>query len=267
MRKGIISHRRSEMHYSITGSGARQVLAFHGYGQDHKTFSRYFDVLGDDCTLYSFDLFFFGQSAWYGGSPISMECWEQLMSAFFQKERISSFELLGFSLGARIALATAYLFPGHLRKLTLIAPDGMVVDPWYRFATVNRYTRSMFRFALRHPAALLVPLRLMKSFGVIGSQDFRFIARQLDTVQARQKVYDVWNLYRSIKVRPVLVGRLLSEAEIPVLIFVGQKDKIIRRSRVSPFRRFVTHARIVELNCGHGSMIRSAAQWIGSNGY
>ncbi|HEY5824200.1 MAG TPA: hypothetical protein VIT44_07545, partial [Cyclobacteriaceae bacterium] len=56
--------KNATLHYIKSGSGPKSLLLFHGFGQDHRSFDDLTIVLAGEYTLYSFDLFFHGESSW-----------------------------------------------------------------------------------------------------------------------------------------------------------------------------------------------------------
>ena len=59
-----IVYQSSELYYYREGDGNKVILLFHGFGQDHKAFDSWIDVLESDYTIFAFDLFFHGNSKW-----------------------------------------------------------------------------------------------------------------------------------------------------------------------------------------------------------
>jgi pimeloyl-ACP methyl ester carboxylesterase len=262
MRKDKIVYRNSVLQYSVYGDGSLKMLAFHGYGQDSRAFLSYREALRNH-TLYVFDLFLFGGSRWEEEErTLAPARWHELMNAFLQSERIDVFELAGFSLGARIALQTFCLFPGRVRRLILIAPEGIRINPWYRFATGRVVSRALFRHTMHNPWLVRVALAFLKATGSLGPWEYKFIGKQLSTPSARLRVYRVWILYRHMMPRTSTLTALLSQMAVPVTIFAGRNDSIIRPSSVYSLLKKIPYAELIELPSGHGSMIIRSGQWL-----
>ena len=116
--------------YSKTGRGIKNLLLFHGYGQDHSIFDEITQSIGEQYTCYCFDIPFHGRTEWNKGEhPLTKTEWESILTRFFETEKIKDFCLLGFSIGARFALATFEAFPDRTREIFFIAPDGISMRP------------------------------------------------------------------------------------------------------------------------------------------
>ncbi|MDB5273031.1 MAG: alpha/beta hydrolase, partial [Chitinophagaceae bacterium] len=95
------------LHYRQYGKGSSVLLCFHGYGQDHDVYRELETLYGSKYTIYSFDLFYHGQSFWHNKTqPLEKEDWSAIMADFFAIQKINRFSLVGYSMGSRFALAT-----------------------------------------------------------------------------------------------------------------------------------------------------------------
>ena len=108
------------LHYDRLGQGPRILLAFHGAGQTgQECFQSFADHLGSYYTVYAFDLFFHGQSLGLYGTDnfsdrdvVDKHSWELFIQTFLDEKQIDQFDVAGFSLGGRFALATTECFCG-----------------------------------------------------------------------------------------------------------------------------------------------------------
>jgi pimeloyl-ACP methyl ester carboxylesterase len=142
------------------GSGSRVLVAYHGWGGDHRTFEPIVSLLPSDTTLISVDLPGYGQSA-----PPSAWTINSLTDALVEnigQLRVSRFTLLGNCSGAILALLVAHRIEVQVERLVLIDPFAFM--PWYFSLFLNRrigrkaYSltfetsvgRSVTNMALRH---------------------------------------------------------------------------------------------------------------------
>ena len=77
---------------------------------------------------------------------MSKSFWKKLLGLFLEKENIEDFHVMGFSLGARLALTSFEMFPSKVKKLYLLAPDGIQDSIWFRIATGFWWGKKLFQF-------------------------------------------------------------------------------------------------------------------------
>ncbi len=122
--------------YEVYGNGPRHIFLFHGAGQDHTIFEPLIQALGPGYTCYAFDLFFHGQSNWrLIDRAIRPVQWQLLIDAVCKRHSLETFDVLGYSIGSRFALATLMTARQRIRRLILVAPDAITISPWYKVAT------------------------------------------------------------------------------------------------------------------------------------
>ena len=137
------------LHYEKFGTGPKTLIAFHGFGQDANIFKAYTPQL-NAYTVYSFDLFFHGQSIWNAKHRLTHHLWAALFKEFLKYQNIAGFDVIAYSLGGRFALSLFRAYPNQISSLTLIAPDGLRPHFWYRMATATRLNRLFFAFLMRN---------------------------------------------------------------------------------------------------------------------
>src|ERR1700744_3326350 len=136
----FIAFRSSRFHYSCWGTGSRILFAFHGYGESSESFAFLAEALGRDFTIVAMDLPFHGETEWKeaelffdpGDLPALLEAIAEGLPG-----RQQGWWLMGYSMGGRIALQLLELAAPRIERLVLLAPDGLVVNPWYWLAPRN----------------------------------------------------------------------------------------------------------------------------------
>ncbi len=122
------------LHAESSGSGPRLVLA-HGFTQTGRSWGRFADLLGTGRELVRVDL------AGHGGSAnVRADLAESgaLLAATAASGGVP-YDLLGYSLGARVALHAALGAPGDLlRRLVLIGATGGIDDATRREERIRR---------------------------------------------------------------------------------------------------------------------------------
>jgi len=136
-----IVYLNSELFYFKEGAGNKTILLFHGFGQDHRAFESWNESLKNEYTIYTFDLFFHGNSRWQNNRALEKEDWKKVLQLFFDREKIEDFEIAGFSIGTKFVLAAMELFPDRVKRIILIAPDGISANLLLAQGSCDLYSR------------------------------------------------------------------------------------------------------------------------------
>ncbi|MBC7921528.1 MAG: alpha/beta hydrolase [Ferruginibacter sp.] len=253
----------SRLHYARFGNGRRVLLAFHGFGQHGRHFEVLAGALAAEYVTYSFDLFYHGRSEWADPDQVLTKAdWAALMRAFFERENVNACSVVGFSLGARPALATAEAFPDRIEAVFLLAPDGITPNPWYTLATRSGWTQRLFRQAVFHPGVFRRLTRLAQTLRLVHPGWVRFAHRQLDTPEKRYQLYHTWLGFRRLRFDVPTLADLFNERGIRTEIFLGRHDRLLTESHVRPLLRRLKHGKLTLLPCGHGGLLAGvAAHW------
>ncbi|NJM25205.1 MAG: alpha/beta hydrolase [Bacteroidia bacterium] len=199
----------SSLYYQRYGSGPVVWLLFHGFGQDHRRFEKFAELLGDGTSCYAFDLFHHGRSAWTPGhKPITPEVWDQFIRKFLEQENVTRFGVVGYSIGARFAIATTELHANMVDRVVLIAPDGISENAWYRVATKSAPGRALFRLTVTQPGIFVMLAMLARSVGVISGGLMAFARKQMQSPEQRARVYKSWVSFRKLSAGPGLFNTM-----------------------------------------------------------
>lgn len=279
----FVIFRSSRIHYLSWGSGTRLLFAFHGYGESAESFAFLESSLGRDFTIVAFDMPFHGKTEWKEelvfhprdllalmtdiatGFTHRMPVSSDLASAFPDHEPTSpihasaspgrtplQWDLLGYSMGGRVALQILGLVPQRIGRLVLLAPDGLFVNPWYALATRTAAGNRFFRWTMKKPGWLFLLMRTGNRLGLVNPSLYKFAAHYIDDDAVRQALYTRWTVMRGFRPRLRLIAGLVREQEIPVVLFYGSYDRIIRSRRAEPFlRRITPFGRLELLPAGH----------------
>lgn len=256
-------------YYHKLGHGPKTLLAFHGIGQDGKScFSSFAENLGAHYTIYAFDLFFHGESNRptltnaLGRKPVSKQFWATIISDFLEKEKISRFDVAGFSMGGRFALATLESFPNQIRKAFLIAPDGISEHPVYAFASRFPPARRTFRWCMQHPETFFKAASIFQKTGLVHSNLYRFTQHVLNTPEKRQSVYNSWVAFRELRFNIPQLHKILMAHRIDIYLFAGKHDKLLPTSAVKNLARFLPPNKNIILPAGHGQLVEQASLFL-----
>jgi pimeloyl-ACP methyl ester carboxylesterase len=241
--------------------GAELVAIFHGYGQsfnDLKEAADFFFNKGFSVLMPN--LFFHGNSRLqtHAHIPISTAEWVGTFAKLLQRFQYSHLRLFGFSMGARFVLAYYKHYPEHVHRLYLIAPDGIKRNPWNILGTSTNVGRSVFRYFMHKPAALLRLSRLLAKLNMLNKSRQKFVEAQLTLEQERLRVLYTWITFRKLHLKPSMFLSLLKEHRTKTIFFYGKYDRVITADSFPKKLLKSTNTQLYLLDCGHNKVVQSA---------
>ena len=257
------SLRQKPLQFTKIGSGPRTLLAFHGIGQDALTcFQALENTLGVHYSIFAADLFFHGKSGEADLEIVSKTYWTSILSDFLAENSISDFDIMGFSMGGRFALATLEAFPERIENAYLIAPDGISENLLYTLATRNAAGRTLFRWTMQKPAFFFKTIRLLKKAGIVHSSLVRFTENVLNTPEKRSTILKSWIAFRELRFDMAQITHLTETNNIRIFLITGQFDKLLKQSAVNPLARLLPESQNIHLKSGHTQLVAKAGLWI-----
>lgn len=249
----VFRHGRIAMHVHRYGHGPRQLLAFHGFGRTGIDFATLAPALAERCTIHAFDLPFHGQSpAPEGKQPMAPEEWTACIQAYMDHIGARKMDLMGYSLGGRMALLLLDRAPELLRQVFLLAPDGLVVSPWFRQMVRYRWGRALGRAFIRHPRPIHGLLNLLHRLRLVHDKLYRFLMEQTLTPEIRRLVYDVWDSTRLLEPDLARAAQNAVDRQIPVHLVLGEHDRVIKARYGQRLTRHAPgHVQVHLLPVGH----------------
>lgn len=253
----------ASLHYQMMGEGPEVLLAFHGFGQTHEAFWPYAKELGDRFTIYSFDLFFHGESFWHHReTPMQKAEWKALIQQLLEQEGIEAFGIMGYSMGGKFALSTLEAFHDKVTRLLLIAPDGVKTLFWYSLATYPSWLRKYFRGMIVKPEYFYRLLKTLRKMRLLDKSVVKFAKHQMNTRVKRRRVYYSWVVFRHLSFSMKKIGQLIRNEEIPLLLFIGAYDRIITEQNMQGLLQEVPDHQLVVLPKGHNTLIADSAEYL-----
>ncbi len=242
--------------FQVFGKGEKKLLAFHGYGQESSIFKEVIKSFPEH-TIYSIDLFFHGKSEWRGDlSKLNFPVWKQILEDFLSVNQIDVFDLIGFSMGGRIALVSAFLFSEKINMLYLLAPDGIQINAWYRVATKYPPLQTIFKYFTHSETDIYRrAVKRLGKYGLIHKSILKLADTEMRTPQKRRKVYQTWMLYRFLEIEVKELAQVLNKASIKVFFFIGKYDRLIDLQTIKPLQHRLLHYEVKVLECGHYQLV------------
>ncbi len=244
----------SRIHYSFFGAGSSLLFCFHGYGESAESFYFLDEALDGQFTIVAIDLPFHGQTDWRADGPLDprvlLAALETLAAGF--SAALGGWSLLGYSMGGRIALQLLELAPEKFRRVVLLAPDGIRVNPWYWLGTQTSLGNRLFRWTVHHPGWLFFVLRAGNLVKLVNPSVFKFTSHYIGDERTRQQLYARWTAMSDFRPRLRAIAATIVHNRIPVQLFYGSFDRIIRWERGERFRRSCSpYCQLTILPAGH----------------
>ncbi|MBC5993664.1 alpha/beta fold hydrolase [Pontibacter cellulosilyticus] len=252
---------RSKFHYRVIGQGDKALLAFHGYGQSSAYYQSMERALGNDYTIYAFDLFFHGGSTLHKNDlPLTKPYLKEFIEHFLEKFNLEQFSLMGFSMGGKFALTLVETMPERIEELFLIAPDGIKTSFWYNIATYPGWLQQLFKRTVVKPEFFFGLLRMLDKYNMVHKSLIRFAHYQMDSTSKRLRVYRSWIGFRELNFDIRHIVGLLNKYKVPVTMFLGEYDQIITPKRVGVFVKALDQGELVLLKTGHSNLLSDVAE-------
>jgi pimeloyl-ACP methyl ester carboxylesterase len=180
-----------------------------------------------------------------------------------EKEEINKFIIIGYSIGAKIALNLFNVFPERVDKLLMIAPDGFRSNIWYKLATGTTLSRSVFRYVVKYPDFLFNFSDIMARLKLVNRGVIRFAKSQMSSQQKRDKVYYTWLCLRLMDVDKSKLKLNLKKYKVPIEIYLGSEDKIITEEHFRSFSNSTEiDCKVIVLPTGHTDLIVKTAEYL-----
>lgn len=256
-------------HYHEYGTGTKPMLAFHGYGMTGKQFHVLERSVLKEYHVYGFDHFFHGESRLNGwteqqivaGMPREMvkEYVEQWFQAHGGRQR---FSVMGYSIGANIALILVEEFPNLIDEVILMAPDGLAVYKGFDILLRRPLGRYFFRTVTKSKWLAPSVIKALKRVHFIDESLYNIAYNEIDTEQKRQDVYYTLNLIRLLQPDTAKIAELINQYRIKCRLIFGKYDNLFPMSAAMPFAKAVPNADVHEVALGHWLVVKELDEYL-----
>lgn len=260
-KTGLISEGPCQLEYKYRKVDGKPWMVFlHGFGQDYLAFDPVYQVLEGHFSMLAPHVFFHGESSIEGSAPLKKEDWNTLIRNLFEKLEISNAVWMAYSMGAKFTLHTYEAMPDLFTGITLLAPDGVVMNPWYGFATQSVFGRFCTRLSIQYIPLFRYLVIALSSTGLVRPSLGKFAASQLATAESRELVLNVWLRFRKIWPNERIWHSHLRSNPMPFLVVLGKYDTIISRKRFARQRADWKQVQWLDLEAGHASLVERFAR-------
>ena len=234
-------------------------LFLHGYGQDFHCYNPLYKSLAEqNATFISIHLPFHGESR-MEAELLNPTVWIESVRLILEKEGCSRVHGIAFSMGAKFLLVAAQNLPQVFSQITLLAPDGLVKNPWYHFATSSGFGRVCLRTGLFLFPGLKFFFRCLVYLKWVRPGMMRFALSELRDRQGREKLLSVWLGFREIWPAMQLLRSVLLAHAIPMQVFLGRYDSILPLYRYKKLMKREEWIKWYVLETGHAGLVEKYA--------
>ncbi|MCO6495399.1 MAG: alpha/beta hydrolase [Bacteroidetes bacterium] len=256
----LFIYNNSQIQYHLFGKGNILVVAFHGYGKDAQSFKIWENKL-DSATFLSISLFEHGESKWNESRKFSKDDFINIISELIrflglQKKPIVP---LGYSIGARYAIALSIFFPQNILGCIVLAPDGFSTVDMVRLSSKISFLK---RIIIRYPGIVLHALTLGYYFNLFSRSAMNFFKSKFDTEAKRIMLFNVWKHADAISVKRLVVADFFNSHKLPFFCVIGIHDEIIHPGKLYSIKKQIKNMQVIEVDEGHSLVNNNMANRI-----
>lgn len=243
------------------------VIAFHGFDREAKEMESFMPLFDSNTSMLSVSLLHHGSSRPLAPLPLKKPLSPKLLinaiESYIGLDNVR-LELLGYSMGARIALTLFEEFPEKFSRIITLAPDGLKMGMLYRFVVNTRIGRYTWKLIDKYPKTNRAILDSFRSLRIISEHKHHFGTFHTNNPEIRRRVAYGWVGHKEFWPEKNKLANVLKEnasSEKPVYFIFGSRDKIIPYSwsiplqekleQLSSVEKTICGVFFLEVPCGH----------------
>jgi pimeloyl-ACP methyl ester carboxylesterase len=246
----------ARLHYYEYGTGEEILIAFHGFGMRGSQFNKFEKSLGNRFKIYSFDLFFHGETRLKDDSVDTIrrglnthEIADTLHSFLASIDKKDS-SLLYYSIGAKFALAILQEFPTKINKAFFIAADGFENNLILKICSSKHINNWLLKLVY-NPKILNYVLKTLYKTNYIDHTLHRILSFEFSTESYRMISYKTITYYSRLKFDRQHLANLINQNKIETHFFFGKKDKLFPAGIATRFGKLLNQPNVHIFEEGH----------------
>lgn len=250
-----------KIHYHEYGSGEKLLFAFHGYGMSGIQFNVFEQSLLKQFRIVSFDHFFHGTSyleevneasILAGMEPGFLKAYINTWFEAFGEER---FSLMGYSIGANLALFLVEHFAPIVDELILLAPDGLVPHRGFHFLRTSFIGQKLFRKMTYSNWMMTSALKLLRHLRVIDHSLYTIANHEIATSEKRLDAYFTIHFLKNIQPDIEQIATLINQYHIRCRLYFGKFDDLFPPANSKKLVRLLSRPELYVVPMGHWLII------------
>jgi pimeloyl-ACP methyl ester carboxylesterase len=246
-----------KVHYHEYGYGKKLLFAFHGYGLNGKQFDVLEQSFLQQYHVVGFDHFFHGTSTLedakeaYVLAGMQPELLKAYVKTWFEKYGEQRFSIIGYSIGANMALFSLEHFAEYVDEIILIAPDGLVLHKGFHFLHTSFIGKKLFRKLTYSNWMMLFALKLLRKLKIIDKSLYTIASHEVDTPEKRLDAYFTINFIKTIRPDIKRIAKLINQYHIRCRLYFGQYDDLFPQRNATKFIAMLNQPELYILPMGH----------------
>lgn len=250
----FFQHKDINLFYRRIGSGERKIIAFHGFTKSSEDYLLFEDFCKKKYTIYAVDLFYHGKTTFKSKEwkSFTKPQLKEIFESFLEELKIERFEVLGYSMGGRIALFLLEQFAQRINHAYLLAPDGLKVNFWNWLVTSTKAGKGIYGLTISNPKIVHGISSTGQKLKLLPKSINKFLKINLKTKGMRLRIYRVWQLYRFITFKRKNLKTIIRKQNLKIDLLVGNKDPVVPPKMIKDFGNFVgSNVKVHIIKAGH----------------
>lgn len=250
----FFQHRDIRLFFRKIGQGNKPIIAFHGFTKDSSDYELFAPIINNEYTIYAVDLFYHGNTTfdskkWKSFTKPQLKA---ILEAFVAHLKLKEFDVLGYSMGGRLALFMLEQFSEQVNKVILMAPDGLKINFWNWLVTNTRTGKGIYGLAISNPGIVYGISNTGQRLNLLPSTMNKFLDINFKTKGMRLRVYRVWQLYKHITFNQKTLKKIIESNNLHVELVIGHKDPVVAPKTVKDFAELIDkNATLHSIKAGH----------------
>lgn len=247
-------HKDINLFYRKIGTGKIKILAFHGFTKSSEDYLLYEDFCKRNYTIYAIDLFYHGKTTFISKDWKSFTKPQlgEILDGFLNHVEIDRFQVLGYSMGGRVAIFTMEQFAKRIDHVYLLAPDGLKINFWNWWVTSTKTGKGIYGLTISNPGIVYGISNTGQKLNLLPSSINKFLDINFKTKGMRLRVYRVWQLYKLITFKQSDLKKIINSNSFNVDLVIGHKDPVVPPKMVKEFAELVgDKVKLHSIRAGH----------------
>lgn len=255
----FFSNEHIKLHYYEYGNGTDILLAFHGFGMRGTQFRVLESAFSSKYKIYSFDLFFHGQTELFDSSlsTVRKGLNPQEYGSYI-RDFISTLDtdgkkisLLSYSMGSLMALSILESLPESIDSVFFIAPDGFKPNKLLQIGSRNLLINRFLYKMVFSPKTVNYLLDFILKLKYIDSSLHHILRNEFKTTETRLACYNSITYHAKLSFKQNKLAEILNRHEIKSFFYFGESDLLFPASIGTNFSKKLNSSIIEVLKGGH----------------
>lgn len=221
----VTTYGTNRIAYYRLGNGKQWAVCFHGYGQSGTVFNCFTPAIAASYTFIVIELPHHGHTEWVQHLPMQPTDLMQIIESIIPPKTV--FTLIGYSMGARIALCLLQQYPKSINQIILLAPDGVHNNVWQWLSTQTNFGNQLFKYFMLQVNWLPWLVTQLGNCRLLNPSITRFVLFSIATKPLRSLLFHRWTTMRLFWPNQQRLQHVAKQYAIPITCFLGLHDRVI----------------------------------------